>query len=189
MDTFKKVVFATFFLVLSFVLVDISFASLTPHDGKLTANGKGKSTELFFVAAVDNATIKPVGGSNYQIYFHKIRDITYVSFSPEKIAGNMTPGKFTHEIWNDKSKLNASIIAAFSIGEKKKTYVFQLDNPRYNAASGDFVVDAVSFGGKKLPAFNSQQEVKISDIALWIDDVSVNHEALNEMPAVSWTPW
>ena len=171
MDTFKKVVFATFFLVLSFVLVDISFASLSPDDSKLGVNGK--SIELFFVAAVDNATIKPVGGSNYQIYFHKIRDITYVSLAPEKFAGNMSPGKFVHEIWTDKSKLNASIIAAFSIGEKKKTYVFQLDNPRYNAANGDFVVDATSFGGKKLPAFSSQQEVKISDIALWIDDVRV----------------
>jgi len=166
MDTFKKIVFSTFFLVLSFVLVDISFASLSSHDNKLGANGKGKGTGLFFVAAVDNATIKPIGGSNYQIYFHKIRDITYVSFSPEKIAGNMTPGKFTHEIWTDKSKLNASIIAAFSVGEKKKTYVFQLNNPRYNAANGDFIVDAESFGGKKLAAFKSTQDIKISSLRL-----------------------
>jgi len=180
MDTFKKVVCGLFFLFLSFVIVDISFASLSPHDGKLVVNGKGKTTELFFAAAVDNATIKPVGGSNYQIYFHKIRDITYISLAPEKIAGNMSPDKFVREIWTDKSKLNASIIAAFSTGEKKKTYVFQLNNPRYNAANGDFVVDAESFSGKKLPAFKSQQEVKISDIALWIDSVGVNEEAIME---------
>jgi len=78
-----------------------------------------------------------------------------------------------HEIWVDKSKLNASIIAAFAIGEKKKTYVFQFDNPRYNAANGDFIVDAVSFGGKNLPTFTSTQDVKISDVALWIDDLGV----------------
>jgi len=173
MDTFKKVLFAAFFLVLSFVLIDISFAALNVNDKKAAIDAKGKTTELFFVAAVDNATIKPVGGSNYQIYFHKIRDITYISFAPEKIAGNMSPAKFTNEIWTDKSKLNASIIAAFSVGEKKKTYVFEISNPRYNVTNGDFVVDAVSFGGKKLPAFKSAQEVKISDIALWIDDLPV----------------
>ncbi len=178
MDIIKKVLFSAFFLALSFVLIDVSFASLEAKDAKLAVSSKGKSTELFFVAAVDNATIKPIGGSNYQIYFHKIRDITYVSLAPEKFAGNMGPNKFVQEIWTDKSKLNASIVAAFSIGEKKKTYVFQIANPRYNATNGDFVVDAESFSGKKLPAFSSQQEVKISDIALWIDSVEV------EMPVV-----
>jgi len=171
MDILKKVLFGAFFCALSFVFIDSSFASIETNNGKIGAVAKGKTTEIFFVAAVDNATIKPTGGSNYQLFFHKIRDITYISFASEKIAGNMSPDKFVNQIWIDKSKLNASIIAAFSVGEKKKTYVFQISNPRYNAANGDFVVDAESFGGKNLPAFKSAQEIKISDIALWIDDL------------------
>ena len=163
----------------SFFVVDLSFASVETGNSKLGVSAKGKTTEVFFVAAVNNATIKPVG-SNYQIYFHKIRDITYISFAPEKFAGNMKPDKFVNEIWIDKSKLNASIIAAFSVGEKKKTYVFQIANPRYDVANGDFIVDAVSFGGKNLPSFKTAQEVKISDIALWIDGLPV---------VEMWTPW
>jgi len=169
MTTYRKFLYAALIYVTSFFLVDLSFAALDVTNSHV-AGMKGKKTEVFFVAGVDNATIKPVGGY-YEIYFHKIRDITYISFSPEKLAGNMTPSKFVNEIWTDKSKLNASIMAAFSLGEKKKTYVFQLANPRYNAANGDFVVDAVSFGGKSLAAFKTQQEVRISDIALWIDDL------------------
>ena len=174
MDTlFKKVLVGVFFCTLSFVLIDISFASLEVKDEALAINGKEKTTEFFFVAAVDNATIKPAG-KGYKIYFHKLRDITYVSFAPEKFAGNMSPSKFVNEIWTDKSKLNASIIAAFSVGEKKKTYVFQIDKPRYNKANGDFVVEAVSFGGNGLPALDAKKEVKINDIALWVDGLAMS---------------
>jgi len=155
-------IFKNFFVVLSCLLVFVIFGFTSTSLANQSSQGK-----YMFTVITNKATIKPIDGKTYRVAFHDVTKITFFSYYPDKLAGEIDAKKFIKDVWNDNSKINVAILSGNA--GNKKLYAFEAVNPKYDVTTRDFIIDVIPFGDKEAMVFKAKKEQKLHNVTLSIN--------------------
>ena len=169
MNSFNKYLVVVFVCLLSFIFSGVASAAAKDNQAPqtITKNTSGQIS-FFFTVDAKTATFKPVNNKTDQAIFHNVKNVTFVSYHPQLIAGEMEVERFAKEVWTGNSKVNIAISGANSPTRGKCTHLFEAFNPKYDAATKDFTVDVIGFGNKALPVFKAPKETESYNVTLLV---------------------